>query len=282
MVGGDGRLHTTYGQETSTGRLTSASPNLQNIPVKGGLGIEIRKAFVASKGRSLIAADYSQIELRIVACLAQDRAMLEAFEQDRDVHAATAAEIFGVGIDQVTKDQRRFAKTINFGVLYGMSPYGLSQALGINRQEASRFIKRYFEVHAGIRHYCNQIIDHARRQGYVETLFGFRRVMEDINSSNHSLAEAQERMAVNAPVQGSAAEILKLAMIQLDKAFTKFPVLHKPQMILTVHDELVVEVDEKDAEAASGVMKSIMESVADLCVPLKVEIGIGANWAETK
>lgn len=278
MVGADGRLHTTYGQETTTGRLTSANPNLQNIPIKGQWGSEIRQAFIAPKGCQLISADYSQIELRIVACLAQDPVMMRAFERGRDIHAATAAEIFSVPINKVTPSQRRVAKTVNFGVLYGMSPYGLSEALRISRDKAVNYIRRYFEIHTGIRHYCDEMIEQARARGYSETLFGFRRRFENLNSHNRSLAEAEERMAINAPVQGSAAEILKLAMIELNKKFKDSRV----KLILTVHDELVIEVRADDVLAVSNLLKEAMENVVKLCVPLKVEVGSAGNWAEAK
>jgi len=285
MVGKDGRLHTTYGQETSTGRLTSANPNLQNIPIKGTSGTEIRRAFVAPKDHALISADYSQVELRIVACLADDPVMKEAFETGRDVHATTAAEIFNIPIDQVTHDQRRFAKTVNFGVLYGMSSYGLSEALRISRDKASQFIRRYFEVHKGIKVYCDQMIEYAKGHGYTETLFGFRREFPNINSVNHNLVEAEERMAVNAPVQGTAAEILKLAMINLDQKLGNLSTNEgqdTPRMILTVHDELVLEVPNDLVAETSALVKEIMENVVRLCVPLEVEVGTGPNWAEAK
>ncbi|MFA5927581.1 MAG: DNA polymerase [Patescibacteria group bacterium] len=280
MVGKDGRLHTTYGQETSTGRLTSANPNLQNIPIKGDWGAEIRKAFIAPEGSKIISADYSQIELRIVACLAQDPVMLQAFEGGRDVHAATAAEIFDTQIDKVTSDQRRIAKTVNFGVLYGMSPYGLSEALRISRDKAIQYIRRYFETHIGIKKYCGDMIKQAKDQGYTETLFGFRREFSNINSFNHNAAEAEERMAVNAPVQGSAAEVLKLAMIELGKRAKGGE--RKWTMVLTVHDELIFEVLEDGVVEAIKEIKEVMENVVDLCVPLVVEAGSGDNWADAK
>lgn len=302
MVDKNSRLHTTYGQETSTGRMTSSNPNLQNIPIKGELGTEIRQAFVAPKGCKLVSADYSQIELRIVACLAQDPVMMKAFETGKDIHAATAAEIFDIAIDRVTPDQRRIAKTVNFGVLYGMSPYGLSQALSISQEKAYEYIKRYFETHIGIKAYCERMVKEAREKGYVETLFGFRRPMENIKSHNHGLREAEERMAINAPVQGTAAEILKLAMIELSRqlavgsrqsgaANNRLSIAdqrnRKPQtadskLILTVHDELVVEVCDRDAKVVAKLVKEVMENVVRLCVPIEAEVGVGNNWAEAK
>lgn len=313
MLGADGRLHTTYGQETSTGRINSSNPNLQNIPIKGEWGTEVRKAFRAPKGFKLISADYSQIELRVVACLSGDPVMTHAFEIGWDIHSATAAEIFEVPVDKVTSDQRRVAKTVNFGVLYGMSPYGLSERLHISREKAIQYIQRYFETHIGIRRYCENMIRQAKKIGYTETIFGFRREYPNINSFNHNLAEAEERMAINTPVQGTAAEILKLAMIELSKRLFHSVIstpsrgsrrearnlqndgiltsqAYTPQddtkkgakMVLTVHDELVFEVPEDKVHEATAVIKETMENVVKLCVPLRVEIGVGDNWAEAK
>lgn len=299
MVDKYNRLHTTYGQETSTGRLTSANPNLQNIPVKGEWGEAIRTAFIAPAGSVLISADYSQVELRIVACLAQDLVMLKAFESGRDIHTATAAEIFNVPTDKVTSSQRRIAKTVNFGVLYGMSPYGLSEAVRISREKAASYIKRYFEIHQGIRQYCNDMIKQAREHGYTETLFGFRRQYQNIKSYNHTMAEAEERMAINAPVQGTAAEILKLAMIELysklnqtsirqlaDKHQNDKAKMQKEsegaKLILTVHDELVIETPKETAAEVAKLVEETMENAVKICVPLKVEVGAGKNWAEAK
>lgn len=280
MVDEHSRLHTTYGQETTTSRMTSSNPNLQNIPVKGEWGSEIRRAFVAPEGYALVVADYSQIELRIVACMAQDQAMLFAFEHDEDIHAATAARIFNIPITEVTSDQRRVAKTVNFGVLYGMSSYGLSQALDIPRQRADSYIKQYFTTHIGIKKYCDDMIKLAREKGYVETLFGFRRSMTNINSYNHNLAEAEERMAVNAPVQGTAAEVLKLAMIELHQRLKEKS--EKARLILTVHDELVVETPEYLAKDIAKIVQETMENIVKICIPLRAEVSIGKNWAEAK
>jgi DNA polymerase-1 len=321
LIDKNSRLHTHYGQDTSTGRLTSHEPNLQNIPIKGDLGPEIRVAFVAEKGCKLISADYSQIELRVVACLSGDSAMMEAFATGQDVHSRTAAELFGVDIKKVTHDQRRVAKTVNFGVLYGMSPYGLSQALSISQDEAAKYIGRYFTVHRGIKDYCNRMIEIARSEGYVETLFGFRRELPNINSPHRVTAEAEERMAINTPVQGTAAEILKLAMIELHEKLstTHTDLVHrkdtdkgyrnpkseyrnpkqiiksndqnpkklksydlKPRLILTVHDELVVEVPATEAKNIVEITKDVMENVVKICVPIEVGVGVGANWAEAK
>lgn len=289
MVDKNDRLHTTYGQDTSTGRLNSSDPNLQNIPIKGEMGPEIRAAFIAEPGCKLISADYSQIELRVVACLAEDKEMISAFHENLDIHSHTASELFNVDIKKVTKEQRRIAKTVNFGVLYGMSPYGLSQALNIEQTKAAEYILHYFEAHKGIKAYCERMVEEAREKGYVETLFGFKRHLPNINSPYRVQAESEERMAINMPVQGTAAEILKLAMIRLAD---QLQVLNKKsniknkrygaRLLLTVHDELVVEAPEKEAEKVAKIVKDTMENVIKLCVPVEVEIGIGKNWADAK
>lgn len=299
------RLHTHYAQDAATGRLTSNNPNLQNIPIGGRWGDEIRKAFQASPGKVLIAADYSQIELRIVACLAEDKVMIESFTSGRDIHTETAADVFKKKPEEVSADERRFAKTINFGVLYGMSPYGLSQALGIGADSAAEYIRRYNEVYSGIRAYCLRMVKEAKEKGYVETLFGMRRTLPNIKSHNRFLAEAEERMAINTPVQGTAAEILKLAMIELDRKLNpkseariskKIQNLNsknqepetyhltsgEAQLLLTVHDELVVEAPEEKAEEVAALIKDVMENIITLCAPIEVEIGIGKNWTECK
>jgi len=278
LVDEQDRLHTTYGMETTTGRLTSSEPNLQNIPIRGIYGLEIRSAFIASKGMKLVAADYSQIELRVVACLAQDRAMIESFKKGEDIHTRTASEIFDVPIKKVTKEMRRKAKAVNFGIVYGQTPYGLSQALGIDVQKAAEYIMHYFNVHKGIKDYINEMIVKAHTDGYVETLFGTKRYLPEINSKIRFIAEGEERMAINTPVQGTAAEILKLAMIELDKRLAKTGA----RMLLTVHDEIVVEAAEKEAEKVGRIVKEVMESVVTLCVPVEAEAGAGKNWAEAK
>jgi DNA polymerase-1 len=282
MVDENGRLHTTYSQETSTGRINSNEPNLQNIPIKGEYGTEIRKAFIANPGMVLIAADYSQIELRIAACLADDTAMIEAFTRGIDIHSKTAAEIFDIPIKKVTSDQRRVAKTVNFGILYGMSPYGLSQALSIDQSDAVKYIQKYFSVHTGIKDYANRMIKFAREEGYVETLFGFRRQLPNIDSHIRSLAESEERMAINAPVQGTAAEVLKLAMIDLFKKLAKER--HKdevyPRMLLTIHDEIVVEAPKSQTNKIANILKDSMEKVITLCVPMEVKVEVGQNLGE--
>lgn len=278
MVDKHSRLHTHFGEDTRTSRLTSSEPNLQNIPIKGKFGPEIRAAFIPEKGHKLISADYSQIELRVVACLAQDKVMLKAFKDGIDVHAKTASEIFNLPVSKIDHDKRRIAKTVNFGVLYGISPYGLSQTLGVPQEKAAEYIMRYFDIHSGIKSYCQEQVDLAKKSGYVETLFGFRRQLPDINSENRNLVEGAQRMAINTPVQGTAAEILKLAMIELDK---KLPA-ESAKLILTIHDELIVEVKTGQAKKVAKIMREIMENEVKLCVPVEVEVGIGSNWDETK
>lgn len=304
MVDKNNRLHTTYGQDTTTGRLNSSDPNLQNIPIKGEMGPEIRAAFVAEKGCKLISADYSQIELRVVACLAEDKEMISAFHEKLDIHSHTASELFNVDIKKVTKEQRRVAKTVNFGVLYGMSPYGLSQALNIDQTKAAEYILHYFEVHKGIKAYCERMVETAREKGYVETLFGFKRHLPNINSPYRVQAESEERMAINTPVQGTAAEILKLAMVALHRKLKSQITNHlstsleagksqinsklqnpkriEARLLLTVHDELVVEAKDVDAKKIAKIVKDTMENVIKLCVPVEVEVDIGKNWAEAK
>jgi len=277
LVDENSRLHTTFGEDTRTSRLTSSNPNLQNIPIRGDFGPEIRKAFIAEPGNKLVSADYSQIELRVVACLAADKAMIDAFDSGVDIHSRTASELFDVPVGKVTHDQRRLAKTVNFGVLYGISPYGLSQALGIPQSKAAEYIMRYFKVHEGIKRYCEEQIAMAKKHGYVETLFGFRRKLPEINSDNRVIAEGAQRMAINTPVQGTAAEVLKLAMIKLSSKLPK-----SAKMLLTVHDELIVEVPEKQSAKVAETMRSVMENEVKLCVPVEVEVGIGNNWDEAK
>lgn len=273
------RLHTTFGLETSTGRLTSSEPNLQNIPIKGRYGEELRKAFIAENGSKLIVADYSQIELRVVASIANDKKMIEAFRRNEDIHTKTASEIFQIDQKKVTKDQRRIAKAVNFGIVYGQTPYGLSQALNIEVEKAAEYILHYFEIYRGIKDYINKTIVQAKTEGYVETIFGNKRYLPNINSHNRYIAEQEERMAINSPVQGTAAEILKLAMIKLDKELLK---AGAGQMILTVHDELIVEVSEDKADRTKKIVKDVMENIVMLPVPIEVEVNIGNNWAEAK
>ena len=274
-----GRVHTSFNQTgTATGRLSSSDPNLQNIPIRGELGQQVRKAFVASDGSLLLRGDYSQIELRVMAHLSQDAHLLAAFHRDDDIHRATAAEVFSVSPAEVTPDMRRVAKTVNFGVLYGMSDYGLEQATELSREEASRFIDTYFEKHHGVKEYIEAIKRQAREQGYVETVLGRRRYIPDINSSNGQVRAAAERMAINMPVQGSAADIIKLAMIGIKTEMDRRELRSK--MILQVHDELVFEVPREELERMKGLVAEIMPGALKLSVPLTVEVKTGYNWGE--
>jgi DNA polymerase-1 len=275
-----GRVHTSYHQAVAaTGRLSSSDPNLQNIPVRTEEGRRIRQAFVARKGCVLLAADYSQIELRIMAHLSADDGLLGAFAAGEDVHRATAAEVFGVEPAAVSNEQRRSAKAINFGLIYGMSAFGLARQLGIARGAAQEYIDRYFERYPGVQEYMEATRARAREQGYVETVFGRRLYLPDIRARNAQLRQAAERTAINAPMQGTAADIIKRAMIDLHRWQTRQRSLDVT-MIMQVHDELVFEVKQADAEAAGKEIRTRMAAAADLAVPLVVDIGTGANWDE--
>lgn len=273
-----GRVHTSYHQAvTATGRLSSSDPNLQNIPIRNEEGRRIRQAFIAREGFTVVAADYSQIELRIMAHLSQDQGLINAFTQGKDIHRSTAAEIFGVALDEVTSEQRRNAKAINFGLIYGMSAFGLSRQLGIGRADAQSYMDLYFKRYPGVQTFMHDIREKAKAQGYVETLFGRRLYLPDINSSNGMRRKAAERVAINAPMQGTAADIIKRAMIQLDQKLQNDPDI---EMIMQVHDELVFEVRSEKVAFYSELIKTQMESAADLVVPLIVEVGQGTNWDE--
>ena len=273
-----GRVHTSYHQAvTATGRLSSSDPNLQNIPIRNEEGRRIRQAFIAREGFTVVAADYSQIELRIMAHLSQDQGLINAFTQGKDIHRSTAAEIFGVALDEVTSEQRRNAKAINFGLIYGMSAFGLSRQLGIGRADAQSYMDLYFKRYPGVQTFMHDIREKAKAQGYVETLFGRRLYLPDINSSNGMRRKAAERVAINAPMQGTAADIIKRAMIQLDQKLQNDPDI---AMIMQVHDELVFEVRSEKVAFYSELIKTQMEGAADLVVPLIVEVGQGTNWDE--
>ena len=274
-----GRIHTSFNQTvTATGRLSSSDPNMQNIPIRGEWGTKIREVFIAEKGFVLISADYSQIELRILAHLCEDEGLIEAFRNNVDIHTRTASEIFGIQPNEVTSDQRRVAKTVNFGVIYGISPFGLSEALDISPKEASVIIDHYFERHRGVRDYMDLTLQGARSRGYVTTLLGRKRPIPEIHSSNSNIRMQAERMAINAPVQGTAADLIKIAMINIWKRLKESGL--KTSMILQIHDELLFEVPEDEVETASRLIKEEMEGALSLSVPLQVEIGHGRNWAE--
>ena len=280
LVAADGRLHTSFDAlGTSTGRLSSKNPNLRNIPIRTELGNEIRKAFVADKGCKLLAADYSQIELRVVAHIAKDKEMTQAFKENKDIHTITAAEVLEVVPDKVTKEMRRMAKVLNFGVLYGMGAHGFAEAAGIDNSRAKDFIKKYFEEFSGIARYVEQTKKSAERQGFVQTMFGRRRFIPEINSSAWNLRQSAERMAVNMPIQGTAADIMKLAMVGVAKNQW---LAANSKMLLQVHDELVFEVANDKVKEAAKEIKTIMENVYQLAVPLKMELEVGDNWGELK
>jgi DNA polymerase-1 len=274
-----GRVHTSFNQTgTATGRLSSSEPNLQNIPVRGEMGSKIRKAIIAPSGSYLLSADYSQIDLRVLAHLSQDPGLIASFAHDEDIHAMTASRLFGIPGDEVTPEMRRNAKTVNFGVVYGMSDYGLEQATNLSREEASQFIALYFEKYPGVKEYLEATKEQARKLGYVQTVMGRRRLIPEINSSNRMVREAAERMAINAPVQGSSADIIKVAMINLHREMEKRNL--KSKMLLQIHDELLFEVPEEELEEMKSLVAELMPRAVELCVPVKIDIKVGRNWAE--
>ena len=275
-----GRVHTVYNQAVAaTGRLSSNQPNLQNIPIRTDRGQQVRKAFIPrDDNHVLLAADYSQIELRIIAALSQDPAMVEAFKKGEDIHAATASNVFGVAIDDVSREQRANAKTVNFGIVYGVSAFGLSQQTNLNRSEAKELIDAYYLTYPKLKAYMNEQIDFARENGFVETVLGRRRYLKDINAQNAVVRGAAERNAVNAPIQGSAADIIKLAMINIHHRLKNES--WKSKMLLQVHDELVFDVPNAEVEDLTTMVKEEMENAYSLDVPLVVDVGIGKNWLE--
>jgi DNA polymerase-1 len=281
LVGADGRVHASFNQiSTTTGRISSDSPNLQNIPVRTAGGREMRKAFVAAEGYGLLTADYSQIELRVLAHLAEDPGLIDAFARNLDVHTVTAARVFGVDESAVDAFQRRFAKVVNYGLAYGMEAFGLGQRLDIPTDQAREILDAYFESFPNVHAYMDETVREARARGYTTTIFGRRRQLPELASDNFRIRQMGERMAQNAPVQGSAADIFKLAMIDLDRTLEETG--SQSRMILTVHDEIVLEVPVDEVEAVKGVVRKTMESVCELKVPLVVDLGFGPNWAEAK
>jgi len=276
-----GRIHTSFNQTvTATGRLSSSEPNLQNIPVRTEEGRRIRALFTAAQGNVLVSADYSQIDLRVLAHYSGDENLVRAFKAGEDIHRRTAAQIFDVEPEFVTLDMRRVAKTVNFGIIYGMSAYGLAKELGISRKEAKRFIDTYFERYPGVKKFMGRIIEKAKRQGFVETILGRRRYIKEINSRNRIIRQFAERTAINTPIQGSAADIIKLAMLKVAERFREQG--PETRLLLQVHDELVAECPEARKESTAHVLKETMEGVVDLMVPLKVAVGWGKNWDEIK
>jgi DNA polymerase-1 len=277
LVDDQGKLHTDFRLDVAaTGRLSSANPNLQNIPTRTEIGQAIRSAFVPQPGNVFVSADYSQFELRLAAVLADDKKMIEEFNQDIDIHAATAAEVYGVSLSEVTKDQRRNAKTINFGVLYGMSPHGLSVGTGMSMVEARDFIKRYFELRAPIRIYMDDIVQRAAKDGFVQTMFGRRRPTPDLKSSNFAVREAAKRAAINMPIQGTEADLMKMAMLQVEEKLGDLG-----QQLLQIHDSILVECPAANAQKVGEILKTTMEDICpELPVKLKVDVKTGVNWGE--
>jgi DNA polymerase I len=277
-----GKIHTFYRQTiAATGRLSSQFPNLQNIPIRLEEGRQIRKAFVPSEpGWHIVAADYSQIELRVLAHISKDDGLKEAFLKDLDIHTKTAMDVFGVQADQVDSNMRRQAKAVNFGIVYGISDYGLSQNLNITRKEAAAFIEQYFQAFPGVRHYMDSIVEQAKTNGYVTTLLERRRYLADIRASNFNLRSFAERTAMNTPIQGTAADIIKLAMLHMDRALTERGL--RSRMLLQVHDELVFEVPDEELEVMKKLVPEVMESALALDVPLRADVSVGKNWYEAK
>jgi DNA polymerase I len=279
MADAQGRVHTHYGQAIAvTGRLSSSDPNLQNIPIRTAEGRRIREAFVAPPGHRIVSADYSQIELRIMAHISGDSGLLDAFGKGEDIHRATASEVFGVPLGEVTSEQRRYAKVINFGLIYGMSAFGLASNLGIERDAAKSYMERYFLRYPGVAKYMEATRALAKQQGYVETVFGRRLWLPEINSPNGPRRGAAERAAINAPMQGTAADLIKLAMIAVSKWIRDGRL--GTRLIMQVHDELVLEVPDGEVDAVRTRVPELMSAVADLKVPLLAEVGVGSNWDE--
>ncbi len=274
-----GRLHTSFNQcGAATGRLSSANPNLQNIPVRTALGREIRAAFIPRDGWQLVVADYSQIELRILAHMSEDPVLIDAFRSGEDIHTRTAAEVLGVPPMLVTKEARNSAKAVNFGIVYGISSFGLAANLGISRKEADTYIKNYFERYAGVKRFIDATIAETRETGVARTLFGRERPIPDMNSRNPAARGFAERTAVNSPIQGTAADLIKVAMIRIADALKGW----QSTMLLQVHDELVLEAPPEEVEPLRALLKTQMESVRELLVPLTVETGSGPNWRDAK
>jgi DNA polymerase-1 len=274
-----GRIHTSFNQlVAATGRLSSSNPNLQNIPIRTELGRRIRQAFIPEEGWRFVAADYSQIELRILAHFSEEPALVESFQRGEDIHTRTAAQIMGVALADVTPDMRRLAKVVNFGILYGLSGFGLSQAVSIGRGEAQRFIDDYFASHPRVRAYIDRVVAEGRAQGYVTTLLGRRRYLPELHARNPAARGAAERMAANAPIQGTASDVIKLAMVRLAAALPARGL--RSRMLLQVHDELLLEVPDAETATVRALLPEVMEAVVPLAVPLRVDVKEGRDWAE--
>lgn len=275
------RIHSYFHQTvTATGRISSTEPNLQNIPTRIELGKRLRKVFKPKEGYVFIDADYSQIELRVLAHISQDEHMLEAFKNGEDIHKQAASKVLGIPIEEVTKEQRSNAKAVNFGIVYGISDFGLAEQLGISRKEAKKNIEQYLEKYSGIDKFMKEVVEEAKEKGYVETLYGRRRYIPELSSNNYMVRQFGARAAMNTPIQGTAADIMKLAMVNLNKALEETNIDAK--IILQVHDELILEVSEKDKEQAKQMLKNYMENAASLTVPLEVEVSEATNWYECK
>jgi len=274
-----GRLHTTFNQVVAaTGRLSSSDPNLQNIPVRGEWGMRIRDAFIAPEGWKLVSADYNQIELRILAHLSQDRQLIQTFREGEDIHRKTAVQVFGVAPEGVTREMRRAAKSINFGILYGMGAFSLASDLGISLADAKGYIANYFALYEGVKRYIDQTVAEVKNKGYVTTLMNRRRWIPELKSSNPAVRSLGERLAVNTPVQGSAADLIKLAMVSIGGRLASLE--NKIKMVLQIHDELLFEVADPGLDEAVSMIRREMEGVMTLAVPLTVDLGIGKNWRE--
>jgi len=274
-----GRLHTSLNQTvTATGRLSSSEPNLQNIPIRTDVGREIRGAFIAEEGASLLSADYSQVELRVLAHMSGDPALIRTFLENEDVHTRTASEIFGLSPDEITPEMRRKAKAVNFGIIYGISAFGLAQDIGVSNAEAKRYIDSYFARYPKVREFIDRTIEDTKTKGYVTTLLGRRRFIPELASSTAAVRNFGERTAVNTPIQGTAADLIKLAMIHIQARIKREEL--RSRMILQVHDELVFEVPDREIETMKTLVRGEMEGVLTLSVPIKVDMGVGKNWDE--
>jgi DNA polymerase-1 len=281
QIAADGRIHCQLNQTVAaTGRLSSSDPNLQNIPIRTELGQRIRRAFVAEPGYKLIAADYSQLELRLLAHVTHDPVMVDAFQKDDDIHARTARLVFGAKTDKELKEARRFAKIVNFAIAYAIEPFGLSQRVGISRKEARKVIDDYFETYKGVQRYMEEVPVRARELGYVRSIYGRIRPLPGINDRNGNIRNRAEREAINMPIQGTASDIVKIAMLKVDEALRRENL--KARMIMQVHDELVIEAPAEETERVTKLLCREMENAVELDVPLKVEVGIADNWMDAK
>ena len=281
FIGSDGRIHGKFNQTiTATGRISSTEPNLQNIPVRMELGREIRKVFVPREGSVFVDADYSQIELRILAHMSGDDRLIGAYRSAQDIHAITASEVFHIPLDQVTPLQRRNAKAVNFGIVYGISAFGLSEDLSISRKEAVEYINKYFETYPGVKTFLDGLVTQGKEQGYVTTLYGRRRPIPELKSANFMQRQFGERVAMNSPIQGTAADVMKIAMIRVDRELKKRNM--KSRIVLQIHDELLVETERSEVEAVKALLEEQMKGAADLKVALEVDAKVGDSWFAAK